>query len=71
MEYFKKITQQDLCNLIESTENSLFLCLPSIPEEIKDSIHKLKINNNAIINMLINMTLSDQTHLIRFRQIQK
>lgn len=54
MEYFKKITQQDLCNLIQSTENSLFLCLPSIHEEIKDSILKLKQNRNSVlINLLI------------------
>lgn len=54
MEYFKKITQEDLCNLIESTEQSLFLCLPSIHEEIKESILKLKQYRSKIsINLLI------------------
>ena len=54
MEYFKKITQQDLCNLIESTENSLFLCLPSIHEEVKNSILKLKqYRSSVLINLLI------------------
>lgn len=54
MEYFRKITQEDLCNFIESTKQTLFLCLPSIHEEIKNSILKLKVSNNkATINILI------------------
>ncbi len=41
MGYFQKITQDNLCEIIEATERELYLCLPSIHEEIKNSILKL------------------------------
>lgn len=54
MEYFKKITQKKLCELIESTQRALFISLPSIHEEVKNSMLKMKNDNkNAQVNILI------------------
>ena len=38
MEYYKSITQEDLIALIVKTKRSLFLCLPSLHEEIEDAL---------------------------------
>lgn len=38
MEYFKSLTQQSLVDLISSTTEHLFLCLPSIHKELADAI---------------------------------
>jgi hypothetical protein len=54
MGYFEKITQENLCQLIEATENELYLCLPSIHEEIKNSILKLKDQKGQVqVHLLI------------------
>lgn len=41
MEYFKSLSQLDLIAIIESTQKALYLCLPSLHEEIATSISKL------------------------------
>lgn len=46
MEYFKKITQAGLIELVESTKNSLYLCMPSIHKEIANAITSLDYLNS-------------------------
>lgn len=38
IEYFKSLTQEDLIKLITGTKNSLFICMPSLHEEMEDAL---------------------------------
>lgn len=46
MEYFRSFTQSELANLIKETKKELYLCLPSIHEEISGAITYLN-NSDA------------------------
>jgi hypothetical protein len=58
MEYFKSLTQQSLVDLISSTKEHLFLCLPSIHKELADAItyldHSASFDNREVgIHLLV------------------
>lgn len=54
MEYFKKLTQQDIIHLISSTQGVLYLCMPSLHKEMTDSIIQLNaLNTKVNISLLI------------------
>lgn len=46
MKYFKAFSATDIVNIITSTKKSLFLCLPSIHEEIEEAISYLDYSSN-------------------------
>lgn len=46
MEYFKSLTTTALAELINSAQKSLYLCLPSIHEEIETAITYLDYSNS-------------------------
>lgn len=67
MEYFKTITQEDLVTLIEDTKKSLFLCLPSLHEELENALGFLdhtSHHNNFEVAIQILIDFDGQT----FRQ---
>ena len=68
-----KDTQGNLCQFIEATEHELYLCLPSISEEIKHSILKLKEikENILVICQLILIPRRLVKGYGRFRQFSK
>jgi len=58
MEYFKSLTTSALADLIQSTRNVLYICMPSLHPEIVNAIAELNNSqtqkqNNIIINLLI------------------
>ncbi len=46
MEYFKSFSQQDIIDLIQSTQKKLYLCLPAIHEEIDTAITYLDYSSS-------------------------
>lgn len=67
MEYFKSLTTTDLANLINSAKKSLFLCLPSVHEEIESAITYLDYSssyNNSEVKIHLLLDFDAQT----FRQ---
>jgi hypothetical protein len=58
MEYFKSLTTSALADLIQSTRNVLYICMPSLHPEIVNAIAELnnrqtQKQKNIIINLLI------------------
>jgi hypothetical protein len=67
MAYFKSLSQVDLISLILSTKNSLFLCVPSIHEEVASALRELlhrKGDSDNGVNIRLLVDLDGQT----FRQ---
>ncbi|HAC22753.1 MAG TPA: hypothetical protein DCF91_11790, partial [Porphyromonadaceae bacterium] len=63
MDYIKTITEQGLCELIENTQESLFICMPLLQPSIVKSVKKLE-NSQSIKKIYIGLDFTSET----FRQ---
>jgi hypothetical protein len=68
MEYFKSITQSDLIGLINSTREELFLCLPSLHQEVASALKKAAEFNQEQHKKAINIHILIDFDPQTFRQ---
>lgn len=64
MEYIKSFSEEDLCNLILDTKESLFICLPLLHPKVIQTINILQKNLNSKNSINIGLDFSPET----FRQ---
>lgn len=64
MNYIKSFTEQDLCNLILETKESLYICLPLLQPEVMNAIDQLNKDQSNIVSINIGIDFSPET----FRQ---
>jgi hypothetical protein len=64
MEYIKSFTEDDLCNLIFKTKESLFICLPLLQPKVMSAIDEMYSNLDGKVAINIGMDFSPET----FRQ---
>jgi len=64
MDYIKSFTEEDLCNLIQDTKESLYICLPLLQPAVFKTINEMHSNHAGKISIHIGIDFSPES----FRQ---